>query len=115
LADQKRVACSGTRPFLFAARCGKLPIRSGSEEAWQMRKLVATAAMVSLLALGACGRGDDKAAGLTAEENRQLDNAAEMLDTSPDSLVPADNQALGNGEEASMDAIGENGAGANAQ
>jgi hypothetical protein len=71
--------------------------------------------MVSLIALGACGRGDDKAGGLTAEENRQLDNAAEMLDTSPDSLVPADNQALGNGEETAINAAGENGAAGNAQ
>jgi hypothetical protein len=80
-----------------------------------MSKLVTAAAMVSLLALGGCGRGDDKAGGLTAEENRQLDNAAEMLDTSPDSLVPADNQALGNGEEATMDAVDENATVRNAQ
>jgi hypothetical protein len=80
-----------------------------------MSKLVAAAAMVSLLALGACGRGDDKAGGLTAEENRQLDNAAEMLDTSPDSLVPADNQALDNGEGRAMDAVAENAAVGNAQ
>jgi hypothetical protein len=80
-----------------------------------MRRLVAATALVSLLALGACGRGDDKAGGLTAEENRQLDNAAEMLDTSPDSLVPADNQALGNGEDGSMDAVEENAAVGNAQ
>jgi hypothetical protein len=69
-----------------------------------MRRLAVTAAMAPLLVLAACGRGDDKAGGLTAEENRQLDNAAEMLDTSPDSLVPADNSALGNGEEEAADA-----------
>jgi len=80
-----------------------------------MRKWIAAAAMVPLLALGACGRGDDKAGGLTAEENRQLDNAAEMLDTSPDSLVPADNGALGNGDEAAMDGGQENAATGNAQ
>jgi len=69
-----------------------------------MGRLAAAAAMASLLALGACGRSDDKAGGLTAEENRQLDNAAEMLDTSPDSLVPADDNMLGNGEDSAADA-----------
>jgi len=68
-----------------------------------MKRLKAAAAMASLLALGACGRGDDKAGGLTAEENRQLDNAAEMLDTSPDSLVPADDNVAGNSEGDSAD------------
>jgi hypothetical protein len=89
--------------------CGALrQARPGSKrEALQMRRIVAAAAMSSLLALGACGRGDDKSGGLTADENRQLENAAEMLDTSPDSLIPADNTALGNGEEAPMDTLGE--------
>jgi hypothetical protein len=69
-----------------------------------MRRLAAAAAMASLLALGACGRSDDKAGGLTAEENRQLDNAAEMLDTSPDSLLHADDNLVGNAEDEAGDA-----------
>jgi len=73
-----------------------------------MGRLATAAAMASLLALGACGRGDDKAGGLTAEENRQLDNAAEMLDTSPDSLVPVDNSDVGNGEEGDLVADQDN-------
>jgi hypothetical protein len=77
-----------------------------------MRKIVAAAAAASLLALGGCGRGGDKEGGLSAEDNRQLDNAAEMLDTSPDSLVPADNAVLGNGE--AMDAVGANESAGNA-
>jgi hypothetical protein len=68
-----------------------------------MGRLAAAAAMASLLALGACGRGDDKAGGLTAEENAQLDNAAEMLDTSPDSLVPADDNIMGNSDDQAAD------------
>jgi len=68
-----------------------------------MGRLAAAAAMASLLMLGACGRGDDKAGGLTAEENRQLDNAAEMLDTSPDSLVPVEDNVAGNSEDDAAD------------
>ena len=46
----------------------------------------------ALLALAACGGPEEGRGGLTAEEERQLDNAAEMLDSnmidaSPDSLV----------------------------
>ena len=53
-------------------------------------KLILCAA--ALAALGACGDSDEGRGGLTAEEERQLDNAAEMLDgnmvdASPDSLV----------------------------
>lgn len=50
------------------------------------------------LALAACGSKKDEG-GLTAQDNLELNNAAEMLDTSPDSLVPTDNVALGNGED----------------
>lgn len=72
-----------------------------------MRGLAAATAMASLLALAACGRSEDKAGGLTAEENRQLDNAAEMLDTSPDSLVPADDNVTGNGEAGDTDSAAQ--------
>ena len=65
-----------------------------------MRKLgiVTLAAFVSI-SLAACGAKKDEG-GLTAEDNQELNNAAEMLDASPDSLVPSDNVALGNGDEA---------------
>lgn len=56
-------------------------------------KALAGLAAVALLA--ACGGGDDNA--LTADENAALNEAAEMLDASPDSLVAADD-GLGNGE-----------------
>jgi hypothetical protein len=69
-----------------------------------MKTRFALAAFASLLALAACGRGGDKEGGLTAEENAQLNNAADMLDTTPDNLVPADNASLDNGDGA-MDAI----------
>ncbi len=51
--------------------------------------------LLMLLALTACGETDQAPAGLTAEENRRLDNAARMLDerreaATPDSLKPAE-------------------------
>lgn len=44
------------------------------------------------LALAACGRGEERRGGLSADEERRLDNAAKMLDdnmvfdTSPEAL-----------------------------
>jgi len=61
------------------------------------RSIAALAAMGVLLTLGACNRHNDQSVGgVTADEADQLNNAAEMLDTSPDSLsapedVPLDN------------------------
>ena len=64
-----------------------------------MRKaLIGAAAAVSLLA--GCGGGDGEG-GLTADESKQLNEAAEMLDASPDSLVAPDETGLGNGEAGS--------------
>ena len=57
-----------------------------------MKTRLAFAGLAALLALAACGR-QPGAGGLSAEEERQLDNAAAMLDensvfdASPDSLV----------------------------
>ena len=48
------------------------------------------------VALAACGEKKDEG-GLTAADNQELNNAAEMLDASPDSLVASDDVALGNG------------------
>ena len=55
-----------------------------------MAALIAGAALVA-----ACNRADDGSP--TAAENEQLNNIAEVLDTSADSLVPED-ATLGNGE-----------------
>ena len=55
-----------------------------------MAALLAGAALVA-----ACGQSDDGSP--TAAENEQLNNIAEVLDTSADSLVPED-ATLGNGE-----------------
>ena len=60
--------------------------------------LVVTAAV---LALVACGGQDEGAGGVTKEESQQLNEAAEMLDASPDSLGASDETALGNGEATS--------------
>lgn len=55
------------------------------------------------VALAACGEKKDEG-GLTAADNQELNNAAEMLDASPDSLVASDDVALGNGESTALDA-----------
>ncbi|MEA3033591.1 MAG: hypothetical protein QOH86_1607 [Sphingomonadales bacterium] len=69
-----------------------------------MRKIVAAAALaIGIAALGACGKGGNSNA-LTAEDNAQLDDANNMLDTSPDSLAVG-NVTLGNGENAASDSI----------
>jgi PBP1b-binding outer membrane lipoprotein LpoB len=51
----------------------------------------ACGACVLALLLGACGT----TTAPSAEENRQLDNAAEMLDAAPQSLENIDANALG--------------------
>jgi hypothetical protein len=56
-----------------------------------MRTVTGFTVLAGLALLAACGR-DEGSGGLTAEEERQLDNAAQMLDdnmidVSPDSLV----------------------------
>jgi hypothetical protein len=62
-----------------------------------MKKLGIVIVATAALALAACGAKKDEG-GLTASDNQELNNAAEMLDASPDSLVASDNVALGNGE-----------------
>lgn len=63
-----------------------------------MKKWIAAAACLgAVTALGACGESAGPG-GVTAEENAELNNAAEMLDASPDSLTATDNAMLGNGE-----------------
>jgi hypothetical protein len=84
-----------------------------------MRRIVAAAALaMGIAALGACGKGGNSNE-LTAEDNAELNDANNMLDTSPDSLAVG-NVALGNGENESSDRIEagdeaiENGVGAGA-
>lgn len=57
-----------------------------------MRMTLKLAGLAALAALGACGGQDKGAGGLTADEERALDNAAAMLDSnnidvSADSMV----------------------------
>ncbi len=90
-----------------------------------MKNSVGLVVVAAVLALGACGGGGQEEGGVTAEESKQLNEAAEMLDASPDSLVAGDETGLGNGEEASAETgelmVADNGvtndnvAGANAQ
>ncbi len=75
-----------------------------------MKTNMALAAAGLALALAGCGA--EPQGGLTTEEERQLDNAAAMLednvfDTSADSLV-ADETALENGEAASESNVSGN-------
>jgi hypothetical protein len=71
-----------------------------------MKQILTLVALAGAASLAACG-GDEERGGVTAEEARQLDNAAEMLDASPDSLVASDETPLGNGEEPAAANVGE--------
>lgn len=61
-----------------------------------MRGTTLYPAFAALALLAGCGGRDDKASvgGVTAEEAAQLNNAAEMLDASPDSLAAPENVPL---------------------
>ena len=55
-----------------------------------MKRSLAVMAILGLLA-GCGSKGDESVGGVSPEEAAQLNNAAEMLDASPDSLtVPED-------------------------
>ena len=56
--------------------------------------------VISMLAgaLGACSGGGTANNAITPEESAGLNNTAEMLDASPDSLVANNEAPLGNGE-----------------
>ena len=58
-----------------------------------MRRSWATIGVAALLALAACGR-DEGVKNQSGEEAAQLDNAAEMLDASPDSLAVPENAPI---------------------
>jgi len=58
-------------------------------------KMIA-AALIS--ALGACN-SEPGPGGVTAEEAEQLNEAADMIDVSSDSLTAGEDETLGNGEE----------------
>lgn len=67
-----------------------------------MKQMLGLAAAAAMLAVGGCSGGEEEqgAGGVTAEESQQLNEAAEMLDASPDSLAVDENAELGNGEAA---------------
>jgi hypothetical protein len=77
----------------------------------RMRRKALTITALALLA--ACGRQEGRG-GLTADEERQLDEAAKMLD---DNMIDVTGDSLSD-NEAQLDAIGagpQNGASGNAQ
>jgi hypothetical protein len=80
-----------------------------------MNRTIGIAAMIAAVAaLSACGAKRDPNMP-TEEEDVQLNNAAEMLNASPDNFGADQNVALGNGDEGTAeDSVGEdagNGAG----
>ncbi len=68
-----------------------------------MRASYICAAAGALALLAGCGQQGGEG-GVTADESKQLNEAAEMLDASPDSLVAPDETGLGNGEAGSAEA-----------
>ena len=82
-------------------------------------KRLTIAGLAALLALAACGRGADRGGGLSEEEERQLDNAAAMLDdnvfdVSPDSLTANEAEIAAEENAADANQAAANGSG-NAQ
>ena len=67
-----------------------------------MRRVFLAAGLAGSIALAGCGEGSDPGMP-TAEENEQMNQIAEELDTSPDDAVPAEDLELGNGEEESAE------------
>lgn len=65
-----------------------------------MKNSIGLVVVAAVLGLGACGGNNEGESGVTAEESRQLNEAAEMLDAA-DNPVPADETGLGNGETGS--------------
>ena len=64
-----------------------------------MRRSIIKAALIAGAAmLAGCGEQAGEG-GLTSEDNRELANAAEMMDVPSDSLAANEAMALGNGEE----------------
>ena len=58
--------------------------------------------LAGLALLSACG-SEQQAGGVTADEAKQLNEAAEMLDVQPDSLAAPEETGLGNGEVGSSE------------
>lgn len=75
-----------------------------------MKGIWKLAMMAAAATLAGCGGSDDADGALSAEESQELNNAAEMLDASPDSLIAADEAPLGNGEEPVLDNATDNSA-----
>ena len=64
------------------------------------------AGLAALLALAACGR-EAGPGGVSAEEERQLDNAASMLDSSDNIAVPEDSLVANEAEIAAEEQANE--------
>lgn len=60
------------------------------------RSFAAIPALAALILLAGCGGGDNEAnvGNVSAEEAAQLNDAAEMLDASPDSMTAPENMQL---------------------
>jgi hypothetical protein len=63
-----------------------------------MKRIMTLALLATSAALAGCGEKEGEG-GVTAEEAQALNEAEDMLDTSPDSLVASNEVELGNGDE----------------
>jgi hypothetical protein len=79
-----------------------------------MKMSLRVAGLALAISLGGCGGGDEGRGGLSAEEERQLDNAAAMLDENT-LTVPDDSLVANEAELDALDAEAANDGDGNAQ
>lgn len=69
-----------------------------------MKMSLKLAGLALAISLGGCGGGDESRGGVSAEEERQLDNAAAMLDDNSMLAVPEDGMVANEAEIEALDA-----------
>ena len=92
-AEEIALMCAshGAQPLFVCGSCG-----TGMRGNRMRRSFATLPALAALVLLAGCGGGDNEAdvVGVNSEEAAQVNNAAEMLDASPDSLAAPENMPL---------------------